>query len=310
MDRLRRGGPVMRGLLVSFALVFAVAPAAAAQVNYDTVQVRTLKVGDGVYMLQGAGGNIGVSVGSDGVILVDDQFAPLSDKIKAAVAALGGPIRFLLNTHWHGDHTGGNENFAKSGVVIVAHENVRRRMSVEQFVAVFNQRVPASPTGALPVVTFTDAVTFYLNGDSINVFHVAPAHTDGDAIIWFRRANVIHMGDTFFNGRYPLIDLSSGGSIDGMVGAADRVLALADANTKIIPGPGPLGDRAALQAYRTMLATIRDRIRQAVTAGRTLEQVQAAKPTAEFDAVWGSGRITPTLFVEMLYTDLAARRRS
>ena len=300
----------MRRLLVSFALVFAVAPAAAAQVNYDTVQVRTLKVGDGVYMLQGAGGNIGVSVGSDGVILIDDQFAPLSDKIKAAVAALGGPIRFLLNTHWHGDHTGGNENFAKSGVVIVAHENVRRRMSVEQFVAVFNQRVPASPTGALPVVTFTDAVTFYLNGDSINVFHVAPAHTDGDAIIWFRRANVIHMGDTFFNGRYPLIDLSSGGSIDGMVGAADRVLAVADANTKIIPGHGPLGDRAALQAYRTMLATIRDRIRQAVTAGRTLEQVQAAKPTAEFDAVWGSGRITPTLFVEMLYTDLAARRRS
>ncbi len=300
----------MRRLLVSFALVFAVAPAAAAQVNYDTVQVRTLKVGDGVYMLQGAGGNIGVSVGSDGVILIDDQFAPLSDKIKAAVAALGGPIRFLLNTHWHGDHTGGNEIFAKSGVVIVAHENVRRRMSVEQFVAAFNQRVPASPTGALPVVTFTDAVTFYLNGDSINVFHVAPAHTDGDAIIWFRRANVIHMGDTFFNGRYPLIDLSSGGSIDGMVGAADRVLAVADANTKIIPGHGPLGDRAALQAYRTMLATIRDRIRQAVTAGRTLEQVQAAKPTAEFDAVWGSGRITPTLFVEMLYTDLAARRRS
>ena len=300
----------MRRLLVSFALVFAVAPAAAAQVNYDTVQVRTLKVGDGVYMLQGAGGNIGVSVGSDGVILIDDQFAPLSDKIKAAIAALGSPIRFLLNTHWHGDHTGGNENFAKSGVVIVAHENVRRRMSVEQFVAVFNQRVPASPTGALPVVTFTDAVTFYLNGDSINVFHVAPAHTDGDAIIWFRRANVIHMGDTFFNGRYPLIDLSSGGSIDGMVGAADRVLAVADANTKIIPGHGPLGDRAALQAYRTMLATIRDRIRQAVTAGRTLEQVQAAKPTAEFDAVWGSGRITPTLFVEMLYTDLAARRRS
>jgi len=298
----------MRRLLVSFALVFAVAPAAAAQVNYDTVQVRTVKVGDGVYMLQGAGGNIGVSVGSDGVILIDDQFAPLSDKIKAAVAALGGPIRFLLNTHWHGDHTGGNENFAKSGVVIVAHENVRRRMSVEQFVAVFNQRVPASPTGALPVVTFTDAVTFYLNGDSINVFHVAPAHTDGDAIIWFRRANVIHMGDTFFNGRYPLVDLSSGGSINGMVAAADRVLALADANTKIIPGHGPLGDRAALQNYRTMLATVRDRIRQAVAGGQTLEQVQAAKPTAEFDAVWGKGSITPTRFVEILYTDLAARR--
>lgn len=278
-----------------------------AQQGLDTVQVRALKAGDGVYMLTGSGGNIGLSIGADGAILVDDQFAPLSDKIKAAVAALGGPIRFLLNTHWHGDHTGGNEPFAKSGVVIVAHENVRRRLSVEQFIAVFGQRVPAAPAGALPVVTFTDAVTFYLNGDSINVFHVAPAHTDGDAIVWFRHANVIHMGDTFFNGRYPLVDLSSGGSIDGMVVAADRVLALSDTNTTIIPGHGPLGDRAALQAYRAMLVTVRDRIRQAVAAGRTLEQVQAAKPTAEFDAVWGNGRITPALFVEILYQDLSRR---
>ncbi len=289
-------------------LVLAAASPAAAQINYDTVQIRTVKVSDGVYMLMGAGGNIGVSVGSDGVILIDDQFAPLSDKIKVAVAALGGPIRFLLNTHWHGDHTGGNENFAKSGVVIVAHENVRHRLSVEQFIAAFNQHVPPSPVVALPVVTFTDAVNFYLNGDSINVFHVAPAHTDGDAVIWFRRANVIHMGDTFFNGRYPLVDLSSGGSIDGMVAAADRVLALADANTKIIPGHGPPGDRAALQAYRAMVSTVRDRIRQAVAAGQTLEQVQAAKPTAEFDAIWGKGSITPARFVEIVYTDLAARR--
>src|SRR2546427_12920701 len=221
-------------------------------------------------MLQGPGGNIGVSVGSDGVILIDDQFAPLSDKIKAAVAALGGPTRFLLNTHWHGDHTGGNENFAKSGVVIVAHENVRRRMSVEQFVAALNQRVPASPTGALPVVTFTDAVTFYLNGDSINVFHVAPAHTAGAAIIWFRRANGIHMGDTFFNGRYPLVDLSSGGSIDGLGGAPDPVLAAAGANTQNLPRPRPPGDPAALHAYRPLLATIRDRLPPAPTARRTL----------------------------------------
>jgi len=298
----------MRRLPLSVVLVLAAASPAAAQVNYDTVQIRTVKVAEGVYMLMGAGGNIGVSVGSDGVILIDDQFAPLSDKIKAAVAALGGPIRFLLNTHWHFDHTGGNENFAKSGVVIVAHENVRRRMSVEQFISALNRREPPSPVAALPVVTFTDAITFYLNGDSINVFHVAAAHTDGDAVIWFRKANVMHMGDTFFNGRYPLIDLSSGGSIDGMVAAADRVLALVDANTKIIPGHGPLADRAALQVYRAMLATVRDRVRQAVAAGQTLAQVQAAKPTAEFDAVWGNGRITPALFVEIVYTDLAARR--
>ena len=276
--------------------------------NFDTVQVRTIKAGEGVYMLTGLGGNIGVSSGPDGVILVDDQYAPLTEKIRAALAGLNpGPIRFILNTHWHFDHTGGNENFGKGGVVIVAHENVRRRMSAEQFMTSFPQVVPASPSGALPVVTFTDAVTFYYNGDSISAFHVPPAHTDGDVIVWFRHANVIHMGDTFFNGRYPLVDLASGGSSDGFITAADRVLALSDANTKIIPGHGPLGDRVALQAFRTMMTTVRDRIKQAIAAGRTLDQVKAAKPTADFDAVWGNGRITPTLFVEILYQDLSRR---
>jgi cyclase len=277
--------------------------------NFDTVQVRTIKAGEGVYMLQGLGGNIGVSSGPDGVLLVDDQYAPLTEKIRAALAGLNpGPIRFILNTHWHFDHTGGNENFGKGGVVIVAHENVRRRMSAEQFMTSFPQVVPASPSGALPVVTFTDAVTFYYNGDSISAFHVPPAHTDGDVIVWFRHANVIHMGDTFFNGRYPLVDLASGGSSDGFIIAADRVLALSDANTKIIPGHGPLGDRVALQAFRTMMMTVQGRIKQAIAAGRTLDQVKAAKPTADYDAVWGNGRITPTLFVEILYQDLSRKK--
>jgi cyclase len=290
------------------ALVLAAVTTAAAQQNFDTVQVRALKAGDGVYMLTGAGGNMGVSAGRDGVILVDDQYAPLTDKIKAAITAINaGPIRFLLNTHWHFDHTGGNENFGKGGVVIVAHENVRRRMSVEQLVTTFAQPVPAAPAGALPVVTFTDTVTFHYNGDSIAAIHVAPAHTDGDVIVWFRHANVVHMGDTFFNGRYPLVDLASGGSVNGLIAAADRVLAIANATTKIIPGHGPLGDRAALQTYRTMLVTVRDRIKQAAAAGRTLEQVQASKPTAEFDAVWGQGRITPALFVEVLFTELSRK---
>jgi cyclase len=289
-------------LHLGLSLALMVAP----QQNFDTVQVRTVKAADGVYMLQGAGGNIGVSAGADGVILVDDEYAPLTDKIKAAIAAFNpGPIRFLLNTHWHPDHTGGNENLGKGGVVIVAHESVRRRMSAEQFLTSFAQPIPASPAGALPVVTFTDTVTFYYNGDSISAFHVAPAHTDGDVIVWFRHANVVHMGDTFFNGRYPLVDLASGGAVGGLIAAADRVLAMADANTKIIPGHGPLGDRVALQAYRTMLVTVRDRIKRAIAAGQTLDQVKAAKPTADFDAVWGNGRITPTLFVEILYQDLS-----
>jgi glyoxylase-like metal-dependent hydrolase (beta-lactamase superfamily II) len=291
-----------------FILLACVAAPLAGQQSLDTVRIRTVSVADGVYMLMGAGGNIGVSAGANGVVLIDDQFAPLTDKIKAAVAAINpGPIRFLLNTHWHGDHTGGNENFAKDGVVIVAHENVRHRMSVEQFVAALNRTVPPSPEAALPIVTFTDAVNFYLNADSINAFHVAPAYTDGDVVIYFRRANVVHMGDTYWNGRYPLIDLSSGGSVDGMVAAMDRVLAMTDENTKYIPGHGELSGRAGVAAFRDMLSTVRDRVRTLVRQGKTLAQVKAAKPSAEFDAAWGGGYINPDRFVETLYADLSKR---
>ena len=284
-------------------------PASAQQGQARRDSVRVVPVAPGVHVLVGRGGNIGVSSGPDGVFLVDDQYAPATGAIRAAVATLsGGSIRFVLNTHWHGDHTGGNENLARTGTLIVAHDNVRRRMSTEQFIAAFNDTVPPSPAGALPVVTFADAVTFHLNGDEIHAFHVPPAHTDGDAIVHWKRANVVHMGDTYFNGVYPFIDLSSGGSVEGVIGVADRVLAMADSATKIIPGHGALSNAAELRAYRDMLVTARDRIRTAVATGKTLEQLKAERPLADLDARWGRGFVTPDAFLETLFRDLSARR--
>lgn len=197
----------MRRPLVTSLLVAAVAAASplSAQVNYDTVRVRTMPLGSGVHVLFGVGGNIGLSVGKDAVFVVDDQFAPLTPKILAAIRTLTDkPVKFVLNTHWHGDHTGGNENLGQAGALIVAQDNVRKRMSTEQFMAAMNMKVAASPSIALPVVTFNEEVTFHLNGDSIVVDHVAPAHTDGDAIVHFVKANVIHTGDVFNNTGFPL----------------------------------------------------------------------------------------------------------
>ena len=246
----------------------------AAQTNFDTVQVRTIPITTNVYMLQGAGGNIGVSVGSDAVFVIDDQFAPLTRKILAAIAELTpNPVRFVVNTHWHSDHTGGNENLGQAGAIIYAHENVRRRMTAGQFIDALNSRVEPSPPGALPVVTFKDAVTFHINGDSVTTVHVAPAHTDGDVIIHFTKANVIHMGDTFHNAGLPFVDLSSGGSIHGIIAAADKVLAMSNAQTRIIPGHGPLADRARLKLYRDMVVALRDRVRTLISTGKTADQV-------------------------------------
>ena len=223
--------------------------------------VKVVPVAPGVYMLEGLGGNIGLSVGKDDAFIIDDQYAPLSAKIKAAVATVTPkPVRFVVNTHWHFDHVGGNEAMAGSGAIIFAHENTRRRMSSDQFIAAFNRKVPASPTAALPVITFSDTITFYTNDDTVRTFHVANAHTDGDAIIFFTKANVVHMGDTFFNGRYPLIDVSTGGSLPGMIAAANQGLAMTNAETRFIPGHGPLATRADLVRYRDMLVTVRERV--------------------------------------------------
>src|SRR5688572_5225482 len=274
--------------------------------NFDTVQVRAVPVAGSVHMLQGAGGNIGVVAGNDAVFVVDDQYAPLTPKVLAAIKSITPlPVRFVMNTHWHFDHTGGNENMGKAGALIFAHENVRRRVSTDQFIEALNRREPAGPPGALAVVTFTDTVSFHLSGDSIVVFHVPPAHTDGDAIIMFTKANVVHMGDVFVSAGFPFVDRSSGGSIDGIIGAADRVLAATTAQTKIIPGHGPLADHARLKAYRDMLFTMRDRMRKEIAARHTIEEVLASKITADYDAEWKNGR---ERFLRILHQELSTRR--
>jgi cyclase len=274
-----------------------------AQQNFDQVQIQTEKLAEGVYMLTGSGGNIGVCAGEDGVLMIDSQYAPLTEKIRAAVAAISDqPIRFLMNTHWHSDHTGGNENLAKKGAVIFAHENVRKRMSTNQ--SILGNDVPASPKAALPVVTFDQGMTFHLNGYGIELFHIPHAHTDGDVLVRFAEPDVLHMGDIYFEGMYPFIDISSGGSVDGMIKAVDQVLASVDGDTIIIPGHGPLSNKEKLQGYRKMLATIRERVVQHLKEGKTLEEILAARPTQEFDAAMGQGFMNGDRFVGLVYDSL------
>lgn len=293
---------------LTVVLALSIAPALSAQQDFSQVKVTVLPVVAGVYMLQGSGGNIGLSVGGDGAFVIDDEYAPLTDRIRAAIATVTPkPVRFVVNTHWHGDHAGGNENMATGGAIVVAQENVRRRMGTEQFNALFKSTTPASPKAALPVITFTDEMSFFINDDSVQVSHVANAHTDGDALVMFRAANVIHMGDTFFNGMYPYIDVSSGGSLAGMIAAANRGLAMTNASTRFIPGHGPLGDRASLVAYRNMLSAVRDRVSALVAKKRTLAQVLAAKPLADFDETWGKGFMKPEQFLTIVYASVSQR---
>jgi glyoxylase-like metal-dependent hydrolase (beta-lactamase superfamily II) len=290
-------------LTIVLSLMFAGSAWSAS--HWESVEIKAIPVAEGLYMLMGEGGNIGASVGEDGTFIIDDQYAPLTNKITVALKALSGDQpRFLVNTHWHGDHTGGNENIGNTGAVIVAHENVRTRLLEEQSIPLFKMVTPPSPQAALPLITFKDQMKFHLNGEELRVIHVANAHTDGDVIIKFTNANVIHTGDTFFNGFYPFIDSHSGGSIAGMIAASKTILDLSDDSTQIIPGHGPLASKADLQAYHDMLVQVEANILKLVGAGKTVDEVVAAKPTAKLDAKWGGGFIKGDLLVKIVVSGL------
>ena len=290
-------------LLVFFGIVLAAGVARGQQQDFSKVSIKTTKVADGIYLLEGSGGNIGVSVGDDGVIVIDDEFAPLTPKIQAAIAAITPkPIKFVLNTHWHGDHTGGNENMAAAGAVIVAHDNVRKRMSAGQFMEIMKTQVPPAPPRALPIVTFSSDVTLHLNGEDIHVVYAGPAHTDGDSIVVFPKAKVVHMGDCFMTVSYPFVDLGSGGSFDGFVAVAEKVLGMVDDSFKIIPGHGALSTKTDLKGWRDMLSTIRTRVKKQADAGKPLDAIQKQKLTAEWDDKWGKAFIKPDQIVEFAFT--------
>lgn len=296
----------MRAMFASLLLaVSALALPASAQDRFADVQIQVTPIRDGLALLTGEGGNIVASVGADGTFIIDDQYAQLSDKIRAALATLGDqPVRFILNTHFHGDHTGGNQNFGAAGAVIVAQDNVRERMSRDQFLQTFKRNLKAAPPAALPLVTFSDGLSLHLNGQDVRAIHVAHAHTDGDALVWFEQAKVLHMGDLYFNGLYPFIDVDAGGSIHGMIAGVQRALAMIDDRVIVVPGHGPLSNRAELKRYGEMLVVLRDRIAALKAQGKSLQQAIQAKPSAEYDAALGGKFISPELLVELIYRSL------
>jgi len=287
------------GLAVLAAATLMFAGSANAQqptpppplIDWDKVRIKTTDLGNKTYMLEGRGGNITVAVGSDGIIMVDGQFAPLSDKIKAAIKEIAPlPVKYLINTHFHGDHTGGNENFAKDGIVIVAHDNIRVRLAAGTIVGLTGAKTPPRPAEALPKQTyFGGSISVEAGGRKAQLTHVANAHTDGDTWVYFADANVLATGDTFNNlKRYQNIDFANGGDVRGMIRALDTYLKVANDNTKVVPGHGPLASKADLAVFRAMLATSHDRILKLFNEGKTEEEVIALAPLADLDATWAN----------------------
>jgi len=274
--------------------------------DFSKVEIKTSDLGDNCYMLEGQGGNITVAVAKEGIIMVDGQFAPLHDKIKAAVAVISNlPIKYLINTHYHGDHTGGNESFAKDGAIIVAQINVKNRLAAGTTNGLTGAKTPPAPQDALPSDTYTNFSKIRLRGRVADLKHIENAHTDGDTYVWFKTANLLSTGDTFTNGRYPNIDFANGGNIRGMIAATEIYLKLTNAKTRIAPGHGPLADKAALVEYHKMLITARDRMAKLVKEGKSEADVVAAKPFADLDAKWAPTELASTNFIRVVYHSLA-----
>ncbi len=290
---------------LAFALVL-ISGAAAGQQNFDTVRIRPIKIKENIYMLKGSGGNIGLLTGKEGNLVIDDQYAPLSDKIKASINSLDtNPIRFLINTHIHGDHTGGNENFQKSGVTILAQEHVRERMMKEQINPRLNRTTPPRDPAAWPVITFENGIRMHLNDEDIDVFHYKEtSHTDGDAIIHFIKADVFHTGDVFVRYGYPFIDYSSGGSVNGFIIVLDKLLPLLNDKSVIIPGHGELATKSDVKVFRDKLADIRDQVVAALKKGKKPDEIPALGITDKYDAEWGKGFLKGKDFVLMIAEEL------
>lgn len=296
-------------VLILYAVILTTGLNTFAQDNrFSNTTVKVQAVSKNVYMVEGQGGNIGVLSGADGVFIIDSQFAPLSEKIHSAIQTISdAPIRYLVNTHYHPDHIGGNENFSRQGTLILAHENVRKRMQTGVKSIIRNVPAQAFPETALPVITFDSKASFHINNEEVDIIYLPPAHTDGDAIVHFRSADVIHAGDVFRTTYYPIVDIYYGGRLDGIIHAHDVILELAGPQTRIIPGHGIVTDRAMVLSAREMIVTVRDRIRKMYAEGKTLEEVLAGEPTKEFDARWDSpdAAIGKAGFIERYYRELS-----
>jgi cyclase len=278
----------------------------AQQTDFSKVEVKATKVAGNVYMLEGLGGNIGVSVGDDGILIVDDQYAPLADKIRAALKGLADKkLRFILNTHWHGDHTGGNIAFGPEAPVI-AHDNVRKRMSTEQKSEFFKRTTPASPKEALPLITFNESLSVHFNGEDIRAIHFPHGHTDGDIVVFFTNSNVVHLGDDFFAGRFPFVDLESGGNVEGLIKNIGELMGKIPEGAKLIPGHGPISTIEDLKSYHRMLQQTTDIVRKKIAAGKTVAQIKTEGLPDEWKT-WGTGFIKTDLWLEIVYNSLTKK---